>query len=429
MDLNRTIWQFEGDDAPLVQVEHKANTTTDLPVGNSVGIEEGKSIMVGSGLGERVCSINCIQIPGNTKVIDVDTGGVDKKDDLMVHSQDKTSFVSLHNKGFTYSRRDKYTSTEVQKLENKDINSKLESEDGISLEERSNIFCDMKKDMNDENHLQPALVRKDEGQSALLKISNNSLMFGNTHSDEDSGTEEEQDNFFNELEKFHKDNSIEFRPPKFYGKGLNYLKLWRKVKKLGGYSKVSSKRMWRQVGESFKPPKTCTTVSWSFRNFYEKMSETSVLGRVKRESATLAMQRWSPQKSMRNVSQKRKTVPTIEDDKDVQRGVDNTQSKPTIIDMGSRADWVKINVFITKYHFQVYALVPGLLHEELLVLSDPIGRLIINGDPRQLDNPWGLTRFHKVIQLPSRINPEKTLTKLSEYGKLYVCGEFEKSSS
>ncbi|XP_037462407.1 AT-rich interactive domain-containing protein 3-like [Triticum dicoccoides] len=167
--------------------------------------------------------------------------------------------------------------------------------------------------MNDQNHLQPAPFRKDEEGSSLLKISNHSLMFDNAHSDEDSGTKEEQDNFMNELERFHKDNSMEFRPPKFYGEGLNYLKLWRKVKKLGRYKQVTLSRKWRQVGESFEPPKTCTNVSWSFHNFYKK-----------------------------------------------------------------------------KYQYQVYALVPGLLREELQVLSDPVGRLIITGEPTQLDNPWVL---------------------------------------
>ncbi|XLU61487.1 hypothetical protein S245_020696, partial [Arachis hypogaea] len=33
---------------------------------------------------------------------------------------------------------------------------------------------------------------------------------------------------------------------------------------------VTSCKLWRQVGESFKPPKTCTTVSWTFPGFYEK---------------------------------------------------------------------------------------------------------------------------------------------------------------
>uniref|UniRef100_A0A2P2KFP3 Uncharacterized protein MANES_05G129200 n=1 Tax=Rhizophora mucronata TaxID=61149 RepID=A0A2P2KFP3_RHIMU len=87
---------------------------------------------------------------------------------------------------------------------------------------------------------------------------------------DESGTPEERAAFMKELETFHRDNALEFKPPKFYGEPLNCLKLWRAVIKLGGYEVVTASKLWRQVGESFHPPKTCTTVSWTFRIFYEK---------------------------------------------------------------------------------------------------------------------------------------------------------------
>lgn len=71
----------------------------------------------------------------------------------------------------------------------------------------------------------------------------------------ESGTEDDQSNFMKDLELFFKERSMEFKPPKFYGEGLNCLKLWRAVTRLGGYDKVTSCKLWRQVGESFKPPK------------------------------------------------------------------------------------------------------------------------------------------------------------------------------
>ena len=40
----------------------------------------------------------------------------------------------------------------------------------------------------------------------------------------DSGTEDEQEAFVIELEKFHKERSLDFKPPKFYGGALNLLK-------------------------------------------------------------------------------------------------------------------------------------------------------------------------------------------------------------
>lgn len=41
---------------------------------------------------------------------------------------------------------------------------------------------------------------------------------------DDDGTEECQAAFMRELENFHKERNLEFKPPKFYGEGLNCLK-------------------------------------------------------------------------------------------------------------------------------------------------------------------------------------------------------------
>ncbi|KAJ6921118.1 AT-rich interactive domain-containing protein 6 isoform X2 [Populus alba x Populus x berolinensis] len=103
-----------------------------------------------------------------------------------------------------------------------------------------------------------------------------------------AGTLEEQAAFMKDLEIFYKQNIMDFKPPKFYGEPLNCLKLWRSVIKLGGYEVVAStavvkhngfvlqmltcvdnlfshslpgtmlvtaNKLWRQVGESFHPPK------------------------------------------------------------------------------------------------------------------------------------------------------------------------------
>ncbi|KAJ6931854.1 hypothetical protein NC652_015133 [Populus alba x Populus x berolinensis] len=70
-----------------------------------------------------------------------------------------------------------------------------------------------------------------------------------------AGTLEEQAAFMKDLEIFYKQNVMDFKPPKFYGEPLNCLKLWRSVIKLGGYEVVTANKLWRQVGESFHPPK------------------------------------------------------------------------------------------------------------------------------------------------------------------------------
>ncbi|KAL1533402.1 AT-rich interactive domain-containing protein 5 [Salvia divinorum] len=100
----------------------------------------------------------------------------------------------------------------------------------------------------------------------------------------------------------------------------------------------------------------------------------------------------------------------------------------SVVDVGPPADWVKINIRQTRDCFEVYALVPGLLREEVRVQSDPAGRLVITGQPEQADNPWGITSFKKVVSLPARINPLQTSAVISLHGRLFVRVPFESNS-
>ncbi|XP_076888350.1 AT-rich interactive domain-containing protein 6-like [Bidens hawaiensis] len=301
----------------------------------------------------------------------------------------------------------------------------------------------------------------------------------------ESGTEEDQEIFMKELEALYKEKNLEFKPPKFYGQPLNCLKLWRSVIKLGGYDRVTGSKLWRYIGEAFNPPKTCTTVSYTFRQFYEKalleyerhkvqigelefplatlFPEAPILeneanshqtpgsgsgpGRARRDAAARAMQGWhaqrlsgfgeeknsnSSQKRERSlksiVSLKQKRPSEVEHSVKAARTETSRQAVSTVADVGPPADWVKINVLVTKDCFEVYALVPGLLREEVRVQSDPAGRLVITGQPEQLDNPWGITPFKKVISLPSRIDPLRTSAIVSLHGRLLVRVPFEQSS-
>ncbi|XP_012073561.1 AT-rich interactive domain-containing protein 5 isoform X2 [Jatropha curcas] len=303
---------------------------------------------------------------------------------------------------------------------------------------------------------------------------------------DESGTPEERAAFMRELETFCRDNALEFKPPKFYGEPLNCLKLWRAVIKLGGYEVVTASKLWRQVGESFHPPKTCTTVSWTFRIFYEKALleyekhkrqngelqlpssplhqpasvekevsgyQASGSGRARRDAAARAMQGWHAQrllgygevsepiikeKSLNSAPRREKPLKSIglhkqktsleHSDKHAIIETDK-ELDMEIIDVGPPADWVKINVRESKDCYEVYALVPGLLREEVRVQSDPAGRLVITGQPEQLDNPWGITPFKKVVSLPSRIDPLQTSAVVSLHGRLYVRVPFERGSA
>lgn len=326
---------------------------------------------------------------------------------------------------------------------------------------------------------------KEKNVREMKNVLNNTEM---TAYDE-AGTSLEREAFMKDLESFYREKFMDFKPPKFYGEPLNCLKLWRAVIRLGGYDVVTASKLWRQVGESFHPPKTCTTVSWTFRIFYEKAlleyekhkreigelqlpvgslhqpssveKETAVnqapgSGRARRDAAARAMQGWHAQRLLgygeaaEPVIKDKNFNPTTKREKNLKSiGVINKQRTPSgmeqhadkaaniegdrqlvtaVVDIGPPADWVKINVRETKDCFEVYALVPGLLREEVRVQSDPVGRLVITGLPEQVDNPWGITPFKKVVNLPARIDPLQTSAVVSLHGRLFVRVPFEQGT-
>ncbi|XP_042016026.1 AT-rich interactive domain-containing protein 5-like isoform X2 [Salvia splendens] len=243
--------------------------------------------------------------------------------------------------------------------------------------------------------------------------------------DGDDGTPEDQAAFIRELESFYRERATDFKPPKFYGQPLNCLKLWRAVIRLGGYDRVTGSKLWRQVGESFHPPKTCTTVSWTFRIFYEKSLleyekhkrqsgdlqlsvamlhdasgadsegngyQGSGPGRARRDAAARAMQGWHAQRlsDYGEVGEpviKDKNINMVKREKNTKSIASLKQKRPnevelpvksirtetskqlvtSVVDVGPPADWVKINIRQTRDCFEVYALVPGLLREEDLL--------------------------------------------------------------
>ncbi|RDX71982.1 AT-rich interactive domain-containing protein 3, partial [Mucuna pruriens] len=267
----------------------------------------------------------------------------------------------------------------------------------------------------------------------------------------ESGTEEEQSAFMKGLENFFRERSMEFKPPKFYGEGLNCLKLWRAVTRLGGYDKALLDYERHKIkGGELNVPIASHPEPTNIEN------QASASGRARRDAAARAMQGWHSQRLLGNgeVSdpiikdrnsmsvQKRekqlKSINLLKRKKPSSSYMDNAvkaaRSKPskpqldtTVIDIGPPADWVKVNVQKTKDCFEVYALVPGLLREEVRVQSDPAGRLVISGEPEHPNNPWGVTPFKKVVSLPSRIDPHQTSAVVTLHGQLFVRVPFEQS--
>ncbi|KAM7259987.1 hypothetical protein ACFE04_008865 [Oxalis oulophora] len=297
-----------------------------------------------------------------------------------------------------------------------------------------------------------------------------------------TGTPAEVATFMKELESFHRENALDYKPLKFYGEPLNCLKLWRSVIRLGGYDVVTGSKLWRNVGETFNPPKTCTTVSFTFRIFYEKVllefekhmrqigelpalsftplpivakvtggpHATGSGGRQRRDSAARAMQGWHAQrllgsgevgepfkdKMTNSAGRREKHLKHIGSGMPKHKIAEKPMEMPAyrqlipeVLDIGHPADWVKINVRETRTCFEVYALIPGLLRDEIRVQSDPAGRLVITGQPEQIENPWGITPFKKVVTLPGRVDPLGTTAIVSYHGRLLVRIPFERESA
>jgi hypothetical protein len=116
---------------------------------------------------------------------------------------------------------------EVDKAGNGDghTEAKVDGDNGSSLKEESDIGGDNKQDANGEDQPMSAPPGEVGDQNLSDKVSNSSFMFDYTSGGDDSGTEEEQAEFIKELERFYTTKLMEFKAPKFYGEGLNCLKL------------------------------------------------------------------------------------------------------------------------------------------------------------------------------------------------------------
>jgi hypothetical protein len=116
---------------------------------------------------------------------------------------------------------------EIDKAGNGDghTEAEVDADNGSSLKEESDIGGDNKKDANGEDQPVLAPIGEDGDQNLSEKVSNNSFMFDYTSGGDDTGTEEEQAEFIKELERFYTTKLMEFKAPKFYGEGLNCLKL------------------------------------------------------------------------------------------------------------------------------------------------------------------------------------------------------------
>ncbi|KAF2605833.1 hypothetical protein F2Q68_00046561 [Brassica cretica] len=205
--------------------------------------------------------------------------------------------------------------------------------------------------------------------------------------DEAGRQEEDQQAFIKEVEAYNKENFLDFKAPKFYGQPLNCLKLWRAVIKLGGYdvSLLEYEKHLRQNGELNLPGLALLPPAGLEKEAISHQGSGS--GRARRDAAARAMQGWhsqrllesgdvtepivkdkglgstTKQKNLKNIGVHKQKTPTGMDP--VLSHETDKQSIAEVIDVGPPADWVKITVRETKDCFEIFALIPGLLREEI----------------------------------------------------------------
>ncbi|XP_049397278.1 AT-rich interactive domain-containing protein 6-like [Solanum stenotomum] len=232
---------------------------------------------------------------------------------------------------------------------------------------------------------------------------------------DDEGFLEDQDAFLGELGTFYLEKAMEFKPPRFYGHQLNCLKLWRSVIRLGGYDRGSGYQICAS-GRAVRDSAARCKLGWQEQHLlgYGEVAEPI----VKERSAYNTPKRTKSLKT--SGSLKHEGQNEVEHPMKAVEIETSKQLDVQVVHVGPPADWVKINVREQNDSFEVYALVPGLLRDEVRVQSDPAGLLFITGQPNQLDNLWGVTCFKKVVTLPARIDQLRTNVVVSLHGCLHV---------
>ncbi|CAO3659437.1 unnamed protein product [Umbelopsis ramanniana] len=81
----------------------------------------------------------------------------------------------------------------------------------------------------------------------------------------------EYNRFMGELREFHKRHGTFLQAePVLGGKKLDLLKIWQRVQEAGGFEQVTQSRTWKQVGDPFNFPVTCTNSAYVLKAVYIK---------------------------------------------------------------------------------------------------------------------------------------------------------------
>ena len=77
--------------------------------------------------------------------------------------------------------------------------------------------------------------------------------------------------FKKKLMAFMNENGYDsFKVPQIAGRELDLYKLYTSVIRRGGYERVSTLKLWREIVNEFKLPDSCTSASFTLRTHYQK---------------------------------------------------------------------------------------------------------------------------------------------------------------
>lgn len=82
---------------------------------------------------------------------------------------------------------------------------------------------------------------------------------------------QKSEEFKKKLMNFMAENGYDsFKVPQIAGRELDLYKLYTSVIRRGGYERVSTLKLWREIVNEFKLPDSCTSASFTLRTHYQK---------------------------------------------------------------------------------------------------------------------------------------------------------------
>ena len=105
-------------------------------------------------------------------------------------------------------------------------------------------------------------------KSSILKVQLPAFLEFFDHEDEQRKCVEFRDEVISFQKKFMGNDN--FKVPSIGGRELDLCKFFKAVILRGGYQRVSSFKLWKEIVNEFEIPPSCTSASFTLRNHYNR---------------------------------------------------------------------------------------------------------------------------------------------------------------